>query len=218
VALVCALEAERRALRSLAGPGVELVCSGMGAAAAARAAESLLGRAAPPRALVAVGFCGALDPALRAGDLVAAERVLDERGGEALPADPALLAAAPGRRGTLVSAVRLVRAPAGRARLRALDGGRALAVDLESAALARAAAAAGVPFLALRAVTDAAGDRLPDLERLVDARGRPRPAALVRHLARRPADLAALARLGLGARKAGAALRGGLAALVAGPA
>jgi hypothetical protein len=73
-----------------------------------------------------------------------------------------------------------------------------------------------VPFLALRAVTDAAADRLPDLERLVDARGRPRPVALARHLARRPADLAALARLGLGARRAGPALRRALAAMVAG--
>jgi adenosylhomocysteine nucleosidase len=213
---VCALASERRALRSLAGPGVELWSSGMGAAAAARAADRLLGRDAPPRALVAVGFCGALDPALRAGDLVAAERVLDERGGEPLQADPALLAAAPGRRGTIVSAVRLARVPAERARLRALGGPDAIAVDLESAALARAAAAAGVPFLALRAVTDAAADRLPDLEALVDARGRPRPAALARHLVRRPADLAALARLGLGARRAGPALRRGLATLLRG--
>jgi adenosylhomocysteine nucleosidase len=211
---VCALAAERRALRSLAGPGVEVWASGMGAAAAAGAAERLLGREAPPRALVAVGFCGALDPGLRAGDLVAAERVVDERGGEPLHADPALLAAAPGRRGTIVSAVRLARAPGERARLRALGGPNAIAVDLESAALARAAAAAGVPFLALRAVTDAVGDRLPDLEALVDASGRPRPAALARHLLRRPADLAAMARLGIGARRAGRALRRGLATLL----
>jgi adenosylhomocysteine nucleosidase len=213
---VCALEAERRALRPLAGPGVEVWSSGMGAEAAARAAARLLDRPAPPRALVAAGFCGALDPGLRAGDLVAGERVVDERGGEAIAADPALLAAAPGRRGTIVSAARLARAPAERARLRALGGPGALAVDMESAALGRAAAAAGVPFLALRAVTDGVRHRLPDLEALVDAAGRPRPAALLRHLARRPADVAALVRLGLGARRAAPALRRGLRALARG--
>ena len=69
----------------------------MGAAAAARAGAAIA--AGSPRALVAVGFCGALDPALAVGDLVAAERVLDEATGEGFAADPGLLAAAPGRRG-----------------------------------------------------------------------------------------------------------------------
>jgi adenosylhomocysteine nucleosidase len=147
---------------------------------------------------------------------VAAERVVDERGGEPLPADPALLAEVPGRRGTLVSALRLARTPAERARLRALADPDAIAVDLESAALAHAAARACVPFLALRAVTDGVGDRLPDLEPLVDRQGRPRPGALILHLARRPSDAAALVRLGLGARWAGRALRGGVAPLVGG--
>jgi nucleoside phosphorylase len=187
----------------------------MGAAAAAHAAERLLAHAAPPLALVAAGFCGALDGGLRPGDLVAAERVVDEAGA-AFPADPGLLAAVPGRRGTLVSAVRVARTPVERERLRVLAGPGALAVDLESAALARAAQRAGVPFLALRAVTDVVADRLPDLEALVDGDGRPRPAALVRHLVRRPADVVALARLGRGARRAGPALRRGLAPLVAG--
>ena len=63
--LVCAVPAERRALRRLERPGVRLHLGGMGAAAAARAGAVVA--AGRPRALLAVGFCGALDPALRVG-------------------------------------------------------------------------------------------------------------------------------------------------------
>jgi adenosylhomocysteine nucleosidase len=204
--VVCALPAERRALREIARAGVEVHVSGMGAEAATRAAAALLARR--PRALLSAGFCGALDPGLRVGDLVAAERVLDGGSGEFFAADPALLAAAPGRRGTLVSAPRLARTPAERARL------AGTAVDLESAALARAAAAAGVPFLALRAVTDAARHRLPDFARMADDRGRLSARAGIRHLLRHPAELPGLIRLGPAARRAGRSLAGGVRAVV----
>jgi adenosylhomocysteine nucleosidase len=205
VALLCAVPAERRALAGLVAPGVSLRSSGMGAEAAGRAAAALL--ATGPRAVVAAGFCGALDPALRVGDLVAAEAVADE-GGARFPADPALLAAAPGRRGVLVSARRLARTPADRARL---DG---LAVDLESAAIARRCADAGVPFLALRAVTDEAGHVLPDFDRLTDAAGRLTPGAGLLHFLIHPGELRGLVRLGLGARRASRALADGVGRLL----
>jgi len=38
-------------------------------------------------------------------------------------------------------------------------------LDLETAALAAAAAAAGLPFLALRVISDAAGEEIPDFLR-----------------------------------------------------
>jgi adenosylhomocysteine nucleosidase len=206
IAVVCAVPAERRALAELAGPSVEVHVSGMGADAAARAGRAVAARS--PRFLVAAGFCGALAPELRVGDLVAAERVRDERTGEIFPADPGLLAAAPGRRGTLVSAVAIARTPEERARL------SGLAVDLESAALARAALAAGVPFLALRAVTDRTRHRLPDFERLTDAAGRLTPGAGLLHFLRHPRQVPALVRLGPAARTAGQALRAGVGQLL----
>jgi adenosylhomocysteine nucleosidase len=202
IAVVCAVPAERRALAGLAGPDLEIHVSGIGAAAAARAAADLTLR--PLRGLVSAGFCGALSPELRVGDLVAADEVHDEATGERFAPDPAMLAAAPGARGTLVSARRLARTAADRARL------QGLAVDLESAALARASRAAGVPFLALRAVTDETGHRLPDFDRLVDAAGRLTPGAGLLHFLRHPRELPALVRLGPAARKAGEALRAGL--------
>jgi adenosylhomocysteine nucleosidase len=202
IAVVCAVPAERRALAELSGPDLAIHVSGIGAAAAERTAAAVT--AQPLRALVSAGFCGALSPELRVGDLVAPDEVRDEATGERFAPDPEMLAAAPGARGTLVSARRLARTPADRARL---DG---LAVDLESAALARASLAAGVPFLALRAVTDEAGHRLPDFDRLMDAAGRLTPGAGLLYFLRHPRELAALARLGRAARIAGRALRAGL--------
>ncbi|MGD9694999.1 MAG: hypothetical protein AB7V42_04990 [Thermoleophilia bacterium] len=206
IAVVCAVPAERRALADLEGPGVAIHVSGIGADAAARAGARVA--AGPPRCLVAAGFCGALADDLRVGDLVVAERVRDEASGETLECDPELVAAAPGRRGTLVSSPRLARTAADRARL---DG---LAVDMESAALARAAAAAGIPFLALRAVTDETRHRLPDFDALTDAAGRLTPGAGLLHFVRHPSEIPALIRLGPAARTAGRSLRAGLSILL----
>ncbi|WP_217915031.1 hypothetical protein [Miltoncostaea marina] len=205
IAVVCAVPAERRALAGLAGPDLSLHLSGMGAAAAGRAAAALPGGL---RAILSAGFCGALDPTLRVGDLVAGEEVLDEASGERFPADGRLLAAAPGRRGTIVSARRLARTPRDRARL---DG---LAVDMESAAIAREAAGRGTPFLALRAVTDETRHRLPDMDRVVDAAGRLTPGAGLVHFALHPREIPALVRLGPAARTAGGSLRAGVERLV----
>jgi adenosylhomocysteine nucleosidase len=206
IAVVCAVAAERRALAVLAGPDLAVHVSGMGAEAAARAGGAIA--TGPLRALVAAGFCGALRPELRVGDLVAAEEVRDEASGERFAADAVLLAAAPGRRGTLVSARRVARTPQERARL------EGLAVDLESAALARAARAAGLPFIALRAVTDETRHRLPDVERMADEAGRLSAAAGLRHFALHPREVPALVRLGPAARVAGRALRAGLAQML----
>jgi adenosylhomocysteine nucleosidase len=202
IAVVCAVPAERRALAELAGPELAIHVSGMGAVAAGRTAAAVT--AAPLRALVSAGFCGALSPELRVGDLVAPDEVCDEATGERFAPDPEMLAAAPGARGTLVSAVRLARTPADRARL------EGVAVDMESAALARASRAAGVPFLALRAVTDETRHRLPDFDRLMDAAGRLTPGAGLLYFLRHPREVPALLRLGPAVREAGRALRAGL--------
>ena len=201
------MPAERRALRRLERPGVVLHLGGMGAAAAARAGARVA--AGRPRALLAVGFCGALDPALRVGDLVAADRVVDEASGDVFAADPDLLAAAPGARGALVSARHIARTPLDRARL------PGVAVDLESAGLARAARDAGVPFLALRAVTDTTRHRMPDVEWMAGGSGALRPGRVAAHLITHPLEVPQLLRLGPAAARAGRALAGGLERLLA---
>jgi adenosylhomocysteine nucleosidase len=205
IAVVCAVPAERRALAGLAGASLSVEAGGMGPEAAGRAGTRVA--AGRPRAMVAAGFCGALSKDLRVGDLVAGAEVCDDESGESFAADPALLAAAPGRRGVIVSVRRLARTPEDRARL---DG---LAVDMESAALARAAARAGVPFLALRAVTDETRHRLPDFDAMMDAAGRLTPGAGILYFLLHPGQIRSLMRLGPASRRAGRSLRNGVGEL-----
>lgn len=69
----------------------------------------------------------------------------------------------------------------------------ALCVDMESHAVMRAARDRRVPWLAIRAIADAAGDTLPDIAlAAVDAQGRVRAGALAARLCRRPAGIVEL--------------------------
>ena len=206
IAIVCALEIERRALARLARPGVEIHASGMGPDAAAALGARLCER--PLRGLIAAGFCGALIPRLEPGTVILAEQVVHENTGDVFPADALMLAAAEGRRGTLVSVAEVARTPADRA---ALTG---LAVDMESAALARAARDADVPFLAIRAVSDRFRDRIPDIVGLLDPMGRPDHRAFVRFALRHPRQIPRLLRLGRSVKRAGVGLVDGVETLL----
>lgn len=194
VALVCAVPAEERMLRRFAGPGVRVIVTGMGAGPAEERASAAI--ADGVTAAISVGFCGALDPSLERGDVVVPESVRDALTGDAWDCDRALAHGAGAQRGTLVTADRVVSQPAER---RTLDG---LAVDMESAGTARACARAGIPFAAIRAVTDRADDVLPDITGVVDDRGDVHPLRVIGRLIRRPSDIAAWARLARGARAA----------------
>lgn len=131
---------------------VRVVLGGVGAEAAGTAAEILL--ASGCQRLLTVGFAGALQPDLPVGGGYVVERVRDAAGGEwmglASEVAPAVL---------LVSAEAAVGASAAKRALGEATG--AALVDLETAGVARAAAAKGVPWLGLRAVSDALEDSLP---------------------------------------------------------
>lgn len=139
------------------------VVSGVGKVAAARAATCLLARGAR-RALLVVGTCGGLSRHLATGDLVhctrAAQADLAVRAGRETEADPALRTAwrqvAAGHEGWFLTADRPVVTPWRRIRLTRAFAGTSVA-DMETAAVAAVAQAAGVPWAALRAVTDRAG-------------------------------------------------------------
>jgi len=145
------LAVEAFALRGGA-PGMRVVRTGMGPRRAAGAAERI-GRE-PADVIAVAGVCGALDPSFEPGDLVVASTLIGPDGTRiGLPS--AGLAAALARAGlrTHVGAI------AGTARLadsqtRAELARRtgACAVDMESFWLAPAAA--GRPFVVLRAVSD----------------------------------------------------------------
>jgi adenosylhomocysteine nucleosidase len=88
---------------------------------------------------------------------------------------------------------------------------------MESAAVARIARARKLPFLALRAVADGAGDSIPEaLANAIDRYGRPRNLAMVSALLRNPGLIAELPHLASTMNRASAALRRAVQA--AGPA
>ena len=158
--VLTALRLEARALAP-ALPGARVIPSGMGRRAARRAA-GLLERAPGTGPVAVAGLAGALEEGLAPGDLVVATEVRGPGGAPVpCPAAGPLLAALrrhglPARAGPILTVERLVRG-AERARLAATG---ALAADMESAWLARAASARGAPLAVVRAVADAPGREL----------------------------------------------------------
>lgn len=145
-----------------------LVRTGMGPTAMERALLQVLPEFAPQFCLH-LGYGGAAHPELHPGDLVVATTLIDASRGLSFGVPPALVAKAegfrrqaglPGRTGVLVTLEQPARSPQEKA-----AHGRehqAVAVDMESATLARVCAAAGVPFLVVRAILDHLDYQLPD--------------------------------------------------------
>ncbi len=163
-----------------------------------------------PRAVVSCGFSGALDPALRAGQLVLGTSVRDEAG-ELISCDPSLLAKARAAlagldfvEGELLCATHVVTSVAEK---RALVKPGRVAVDLESWAVARAAENAGLPWLAIRVILDPLDEALPAFTREAHA-DYLKPALL--HALRGPRAVSELIGLGLKAQSANTALARGL--------
>lgn len=207
MAIVCGLESEAAVLRGALPRGVAVAVAGTRPQQALAQARALLDAGAT--ALLSVGVAGALDPDLAPGALLVPARV--RHGPLLLAADGALVAALEracgARRVEAVAGVDAMAAtPAEKAALHATTG--AALVDMETHAVARAAAAAGRPWAALRAIADDARTSLPAwTARLVRADGRIDGAAAAWGALSHPADWPALLRVGWASGRAHAALR-----------
>jgi nucleoside phosphorylase len=133
---------------------IVLLQAGMGARGVARVVASL----GTPGVLLSAGFCGGVGSGVDPGDLVVASQVI--RHAESFPADPFLLETAtaaakaigfPFHVGTILTVDEIM--TTGEAALGRGDG-PIVAVDMESAYLAEAAEWRGIPFLAIRVVSD----------------------------------------------------------------
>jgi len=180
---------------------MHLLNTGMGFQAALVGAEAVLS-AFTVDAVVSTGYVGALGSA-GLGDVIVGTHVLDwttEGARTSFPCDSTLLAlaretAARARVGwsegpvvTVDSVVCRAEEKQGLAR-----ASGAIAVDLESAAIARAAHVVGVPFLLVRAVSDRADEDLPmDFNLWLSPWGRVQGVA---YLLRRPSSICALLRM-----------------------
>lgn len=197
--------------REAAGLGHGAVACGAGERAAPRL-EALL-RERTPALVVIAGVCGGLDPSLGPGDLVLARRVLSPDGGELSPRRDVFEAARRAmraRRLAFVSSALLTQPRPAATREEKTDlwnAHGAAGVDMETYAMARIAEAAGVPWLALRAVLERVAEPLPRSLRAWDGDA---DAAVARGAAMRPWEWPAYVRLALQMRRAMRSLRAAL--------
>jgi adenosylhomocysteine nucleosidase len=153
-------ESGGRRFRFFEKDDVVLVCGGIGAESARRAAEAVIALYAP-KMLCSAGFAGALDPALRVADIIQPRRVVNASDGSSVQLNRG--------EGVLVT-FGAVASPAQKAKLR--DSFAAQAVDMEAAAVARAAEARGVGFAVVKVISDEFDFSFPAMERFVDSSGR----------------------------------------------
>jgi adenosylhomocysteine nucleosidase len=175
--------------------GALLAVGGMGAVLAASAARRLA--QAGVAGLLSFGFAGGLDPALDAGTVVCPAEVVSGSGARfAASTDwrERLRAATAARRPLVAGALLTRAAPIDSVADKALafrETG-AVAVDMESLAVAEVAAAFGLPFIALRVIVDTATDALPQSVLGASRSGRLEVHRLLGGLALAPWELLAL--------------------------
>ena len=191
---------------------VRMIAGGVGRAKSEAATADGIGWLRP-RLVVSVGYCGGLDPGLHVGDVVTAAAVFAPDGTryECEPlGEP---------RVTLATADRPALLALEKAFLRIVTG--AAVLDMEAAGVAEACAEAGVPFAAVKVVTDAAGDDLPvGLDPFLSFASGPGVGAGLRcagALGRRPRLARDLWRLGGVSRRCSAALAAYLTRNLSGP-
>ncbi|MGQ0633221.1 MAG: phosphorylase family protein [Planctomycetaceae bacterium] len=192
---------------------IALVQSGVGYAAATQATQALLD-GHTPQWIVSAGFSGALAPELKIGDIVVGNSLADEQGHALeikmqMPADPAA-----GRHvGRLLTTDRIVRTVAEKMALAQLH--QAIAVDMESLAVARVCRDVHVPCMAVRAISDdLSADLPPEILTMLGDTGTVRLGAAVGALWRRPGSIQDLWRLRETARRAAQRLAGFLDGVV----
>ncbi len=149
--------------------------------------------------VVSFGLCGALDPSLEVGDLVVGQSVAD--GADSFEADAAWTAriielAPEAKLGRFARAERPVASVAEKTELHRRTG--AIAVDLESFAVAELACRFGAPFAVIRAVSDAADRALPPAAQVgLGVDGRPAIGPVFASLRSNPWQIGALIRTAL---------------------
>ena len=167
-------EHEGRKFKFFENDRVVLLCGGMGAEAARRACEAVIALY-QPSVVVSAGFAGALQPPLRVGSTFIPRIVVDASDGSRTDVGEG--------NGVLVSLDRVAN-PQRKAKLATAYG--AQAVDMEAAAVARGAEARGVPFRAIKVISDASDFAMPPIERFIHPNGQFQAASLVFYVALRP--------------------------------
>jgi adenosylhomocysteine nucleosidase len=171
-----------------------VVCGGVGAEAARRTAEAVIGLY-QPGLLISAGFAGALDPSMSVGDTLTASQVIDAKDGSRMDSEAGS--------GILIT-FDTVADVEQKARFASAFG--AHAIDMEAAAVGKSAQAHGIKFLACKVISDTSDTSLPPLTKFIGSDGRFHVLRYALHIAVRPWRWAAVRRLARDSMKAAQAL------------
>ena len=171
-------------------PSAIVACAGMGSVRVLEAVRAGL-EAGPVSMLISVGLAGACDPALRAGQAVELATVIDALSGERHTCALGT--------GTLVTTSTIASVTE---KLRLNQSYGAAMVDMEAATVARMAAMRGLPFRAIKAVSDEHDFELSSLSRFASPHGHFRTGAFALHTALRPRSWRQTMQLGRGSQRA----------------
>ncbi len=172
--------------------------AGMGAENASHAAQVLID--AGCQRLLSWGTAGALMTNLRSGDLLIPTYVINAEGCHLETHTEwrekfVSLINRPAQSGPLLSSPEVLSTAT--RKQQAQQNSDAIAVDMESAAIARLAIQHSIPFMTIRTVVDTAEMSVPDYAlQTIDRYGRSRPLKTLCAIARHPTSLAALIKLG----------------------
>jgi adenosylhomocysteine nucleosidase len=170
------------------------VCGGIGLEAARRASQAVSTFYHPQR-LHSVGFAGALTTALRAGNIFSPAVIIDARDGSRYDLGAG--------QGTLVTFMAVAGA---QQKAKLAEAYRAVAVDMEAAAVASAARAHGITFGSTKAISDELNFEIPSMARFINSEGQFRTASFIAFATLRPWLWNSIATLASNTRKAEKAL------------
>jgi adenosylhomocysteine nucleosidase len=175
-------------------------CAGAGHAAATRAFAALED-GGPIDLVFSIGWAGALRADLAAGSAHNVAGVIDVQTGERFRCDagagPLWLVTSP-------------RVADEDEKQRLAASYNAALVDMEAAAIARLAAMRGIPFYAIKGVSDTLDAKLPDFNRFLTPAGQMRTGRLILNMLPRPWHWPALIRMGENSSKAARNIAGTL--------
>ncbi len=171
----------RRILLAANGAGPKLASQAVEVALRAAMAADL--SSSRLEAVVSTGFCGALDPVLREGQIVVATQVVDAASDTVF--DCARIASSESFcTGPILSRDEVANDATAKARL--FDN-NVIALDMEAAGICARAKRAELPFACIKVVTDRADESFPfDLNAMRSAEGRISRGKIVRHTLWRP--------------------------------
>ena len=209
IGFITGVQKEAEILRKISGTqNSEIRCAGANSDRAYKLASDLAEDGC--ELLISFGVAGALDPSLFPGDLIAPDRVL--------AADSSLFETSVDqlkshfgsrvdfKSGPIFGSKKLIATAAEKQSLH--NSTAAIAVDMESLAVATAACDYELPFLVIRAISDLANQDLPTaVLQAIDDQGNTHMGAIILELIKKPQELPDLMKLAGNSSKAFATLR-----------